>query len=126
MHYIFKNLLRGIDQTNQVCSKRTIKERVYQNCKFHDPQGRDSCAGAWPYQSYSENVLFLFKNFSLLPGIYQTYQVCSIDAQGRLYQNYKFQDPWRRGFCARTLPYQSYSENALCLQKVIFLYSPIH
>ena len=23
--------------------------RVYQNCKFHDPQGKDSCARKWPY-----------------------------------------------------------------------------
>ena len=25
------------------------KERAYQNCKFHDPQSRGSCARAWPY-----------------------------------------------------------------------------
>ena len=56
MHYFFK--LPGIDQTNQVYSNDD-QGRVYQNCKFHDPWGRGSCAGAWPYKSYSENALFL-------------------------------------------------------------------
>ena len=39
---------------------------VYQNCKFHEPWGRGSCARAWLYKSYSENALFLLKSFSLL------------------------------------------------------------
>ena len=34
MNYFFKNLLPGIDQTNQVCSNDD-QGRVYQNCKFH-------------------------------------------------------------------------------------------
>ena len=52
------SLFPGIDQSNQVCSKDD-QRWVYQNCKFHDPQGKVSCAGAWPYKSYSENALFL-------------------------------------------------------------------
>ena len=28
----------------------------YQNCKFHYPLGRSSCAGALPYKSHSENT----------------------------------------------------------------------
>ena len=48
----------GIDQSNQVCSNDD-QGRVYQNCKFHDPRGRGSCARAWTYKSYSENALFL-------------------------------------------------------------------
>ena len=45
---------------------------VYQNCKFHDPRGRDSCEGDWPYKSYCDNALFLKKSFFLLPEIKQT------------------------------------------------------
>ena len=41
-------------QTNLVYSNDN-QGRVYQNCKFHDPRGRGSCARAWPYKSYSEN-----------------------------------------------------------------------
>ena len=52
------SLLPGIGQTNQVCSNDDQGE-IYQNCKFHDPLGRGSCARAWPYKSYSENALFL-------------------------------------------------------------------
>ena len=61
MHYFFKNLsslLPVIDQTNYVYSIDD-QGRVYQNCKFHDPLGRGSCAGPWPYKSYSETALFL-------------------------------------------------------------------
>ena len=60
MYFLKKSssLLPGIDQTNQVCSNDD-QGRVYQNCKFHDPRGRGSCARAWPYKSYSENELFL-------------------------------------------------------------------
>ena len=64
--------------------------RVYQNCKFHDPWGRGSCASALSYKSYSETALFLLKSSSLLPGIDQTNQVCSYDDQARVYQNCKF------------------------------------
>ena len=49
--------------------------RVYQNCTFHDPRGRGSCAGAWSYKSYNKNALFLLKSFSLLKGIEQTNQL---------------------------------------------------
>ena len=52
------SLFPGIDQTNQVCSNDD-QGRVCQNDKFHDPRGRGSCAGAWPYKSYSETALFL-------------------------------------------------------------------
>ena len=61
MHYFFKNLsslLQVIDQTNYVYSIDD-QGRVYQNCKFHDPRGRGSCARVWPFKSYSENALFL-------------------------------------------------------------------
>ena len=74
MHHFLKNLLLllpGIDQTNQVCSNDD-QGRVYQNCKFHDPRGRGSCARVWPYKLYSENALFFLKSSSLLPGINQT------------------------------------------------------
>ena len=37
-------------QTNDVYSSDD------QNCTFHDPRGRGSCAGAWPYQSCSEHA----------------------------------------------------------------------
>ena len=45
--------------------------------------------------------------------------MCSNDDQGKVYKiiNYKFHDPQCRGSCARTLPYKSYSENALFLLK---------
>ena len=41
------------------------QERVYQNCKFHEPRGRSSCAKGWPYKSYvmkmhSLKISFLF------------------------------------------------------------------
>ena len=65
------SLLPDIDQTNQVCSNDD-QGIVYQNCKFHDPWGRGSCARAWPYKSHSKNALFLQKSLSLLPGIDQT------------------------------------------------------
>ena len=37
--------------------------RVHLNCKFHDPQGRDSCAGAWPYR---KDAMFLLLFLSTL------------------------------------------------------------
>ena len=56
--------------------------RVYQNCKFHDTQGRDSCAGACPYLLYRENALFLLKYSLLLRGIEQTKLVYRYDVPG--------------------------------------------
>ena len=53
----------------------------YQNYKFHDPEGRDSCTRVWPYKSFSENALFLRKSSSLLPGIDQTTEEYSNDDQ---------------------------------------------
>ena len=108
------SLFPGKDQTNQVCSSDD-QGRVYQNCKFHDPSGRGSCARVWPYKSYSETALFLLKSSSLFSGIDQTNQVYSNDDQGRVYQNCKFHDPWGRGSCARVWQYKSYSETALFL-----------
>ena len=63
---------------------------------------------------------------SLLPGIYQTNQVCSNDHQENVYQNYKFYDPWDRDSSGRAWPYKSYSKNALFLFKNLLLYSPRH
>ena len=108
------SLLPGIDQTNQVCSNDD-QGRVYQYCKLHDPRGRGSCARAWSYRTNSETALYLQTSSSLLPGIDQTNQVCSNDDQGRVYQNYKFHDPWGRGSCARAWSYKSYSKNAFFL-----------
>ena len=47
-----------VDQTNYVYGNDE-HGRVYQNCNFHDPHGRVSCARVWPYKSYSENALYL-------------------------------------------------------------------
>ena len=43
--------------------------RVYQTCKFHDLRPRGSCAKAWQYKSYGENLLFLLNSSSLLQDI---------------------------------------------------------
>ena len=40
--------------------------KIYQNYKFHDPWGRGSYAGTWPYKTYNENELFLKKSSSLV------------------------------------------------------------
>ena len=63
------SLLMGIDQTNWVYSNDN-EGRVYQNCKFHDPRGKDSCARAWPYKSYSENafIIISLKILFSIPG----------------------------------------------------------
>ena len=51
---------------------------------------------------------YFFKNFSsLLPVIDQTNYVYSIDDQGRVYQNCKFQDPRGWGSDVRASPYKS-------------------
>ena len=36
------------------------QEGSTKKCKFNDFQGMDSCARAWPNESYSENALFLY------------------------------------------------------------------
>ena len=41
----------GTDQTNWECGNYD-QERVKQNCKFNDLQGRGSCAGAWHYREH--------------------------------------------------------------------------
>ena len=66
MHYFYKNLLlysQAQFQTTYLYSDGD-HGRVYQNCKFHDPKGRGSCAKVWPYKSYSE-MHYLFKNLLL-------------------------------------------------------------
>ena len=64
MHYFFKNLFstprHRSDKLSLLNYSYDDQGRVYQNCKFHDPRGRGYCARAWPYESYSENALFLF------------------------------------------------------------------
>ena len=51
-------LLRCMIYTNKVyCND--VQGKVYQNCKFHDPRDRGSCARACPLKLYSENALFL-------------------------------------------------------------------
>ena len=54
----------------------------------------------------SENALFLKKSSSLLPGIDQTNYVYSIDDQGRVYQNCKFQYPRGWNSDVRVWPYK--------------------
>ena len=66
-NYILKkisSLFQAMDQTNPVCSNDD-QGSVYQNCKFHDPRSRGSCARAWPYKSYCETALFLKQSSSL-------------------------------------------------------------
>ena len=60
-------------------------------------------------------------SFSLIRVIHHTNYVYRHDDQGRVYQNYKFHDPWDRGSLARAWPYKSYSENTFLLQKSSFL-----
>ena len=57
MYFLKKSssLLPGIDQTNQVCSNDD-QGRVYQNCKFHDPQGWGSDVRHGHKSHYSEYV----------------------------------------------------------------------
>ena len=62
------------------------KEKVYQNCKFHDPRGRGSCAQAWSCKSFSEAHYFLIKFFSLLRVMVQSNYVKRHDEQARVYQ----------------------------------------
>ena len=51
-------------------------------------------------------LYFLQKSSTLLRGIDQTNYIYSNDDQGRVYQNYKFHDPWDRGSFARAWPYK--------------------
>ena len=41
------------------CVVMMTKEGYTKIVNFITPWGRDSCAMAWPYMSYSENALFL-------------------------------------------------------------------
>ena len=58
--------------------------RIYENCKFHDAQGKDSFATAWLYESYIENALFLLKSFFLFPGIDHTPWINSNEEKRRV------------------------------------------
>ena len=94
-------------RSNKLVFSNDDQGRVFQNCKFHDPQGRGFCARVWPYKSYSENALFLLKSSSLLPGIDQTNYVYSIiEDQGRVYLNCKFHDPWGWSSGVRVWPFK--------------------
>ena len=55
--------------------------RVDQNCKFHDPRDRGSCARVWPYKSCGENF---FKNLLLYSGAYirQTKYIVMVTNKG--------------------------------------------
>ena len=59
IHYFFKNFLLYSQAQIRQTEGNDAQGRVYENCKFHDPQDRGSCARVWPYKSYSENGLFL-------------------------------------------------------------------
>ena len=52
-HYFFKNylLFSGARFRQSKCIVLMTKEEFYQNCQFHDPCGKDSCAKAWPLKS---------------------------------------------------------------------------
>ena len=50
MHDFFSCLQWGMDQKNQAYINDDLG-RVYQNSKFHDPQGWGSYARMWPYKS---------------------------------------------------------------------------
>ena len=66
MVFFFKSssLIQGMVQTNYIhVHSNDDQVSVYQNCQFHDPWGRGSCDGTWPYKSYSENALFSLKIF---------------------------------------------------------------
>ena len=69
------------------------KERSTKIVTFMTPGAGVQCARAWPFKSYSENALFLFKSSSLLPGINQTNYVYRNDDQGRVYQIVTFMTP---------------------------------
>ena len=126
MHYFFKQFFSssGKDQINQVCSNDD-QERVYQNCNFHDPWDRGSCARAWPYKSYSKNALFLQKNLPMPPGKDQINQVCSNDDQVRVYQILIFMTP---GTGALVLGHGHINHKVKMhyILKNPFLYSPRH
>ena len=56
------SLPQDIDQTNLVYSNDD-QGRVYQNCNFHDPPSKGSCARAWP--NMSMEMQFSHKNHLL-------------------------------------------------------------
>ena len=59
IHYFFKNsLLPSTDQSNWGYSN-DVWGRVNQNYKFHEPEGMDSCAGAWSFSERATLLLFI-------------------------------------------------------------------
>ena len=63
IHYSLKNLLlysQALVRQTKYKVMMTFKGRVYPNCKFHDPRGKDSCARVWPYIMH-----YFFKNLLL-------------------------------------------------------------
>ena len=59
MHYFFKKSSFSLRNKTYQEYSNVDQGKVYQNCKFHDPQDRGSCAMAWPNKSYSEIALFV-------------------------------------------------------------------
>ena len=64
------------------------EERVYLNCKFHDPWVWGSCATAWPYRSYCDFLKFSTPRHRS-------------DKLRKMFSN---NDPPGRGSCARAWP----------------------
>ena len=60
-----------------------ITKKGFTKIISHDPWGRGSCAGAWPYKSYSKNA-FLFKMIFSTPR-HRTDKLC-ISKEGSTYQ----------------------------------------
>lgn len=57
---------------------------------------------------------FLFLKSPLLSGMDQTKQVYCNNDKGRIYQDFEFQYPWGRDYCARAWFYAVYSsENVI-------------
>ena len=91
------------------------------NCKFHDSQGRDSCAKAWPCtcKSYSEKCIISLKIFyssKFWAWIRQTKYVVMINKEGSN-KIFNFYDPWGRGFSAQKVGvafYFFYMKNMFC------------
>ena len=81
--------------------------KVYQNCKFHDPWGRDSCAGVW---SISEHEIFF--SLSTLGHGSDKLNIKQKDP-GKVCQDCKFHYYWSWGSYASAWLYKSYSDYAL-------------
>ena len=103
IHYFFKNSrLPSTDQSNWGYSN-DVWGRVYQNYKFHEPEGRDSCAGAW---SYSERATLLLFILSILGHESDKLSIKQWE-QGKVFQdcNFHYYRGW--GSYARTCLFKS-------------------